>query len=255
MLLKDKVAVIFGAGGSIGSEVSRAFAREGAKLFLSGRTAGPVEAVAKDIVEAGGDAKTAQVDALNEDAVEQFVARAVKEAGRIDVVFNAMGFSVVQGIPLTELDRGDFVYPIITWTTTQFLTARAAARHMEKKRSGVILMLSSSPARVALASTTGFGVACAAIEGLSRTLAAELSPQGIRVVCIRPHRIGDTLGPHPDFSVGGVEEFRKLIESWTLLKRLTTLTDVANTAAFLASDHAAAMTGTVANLTCGMSVD
>lgn len=255
MLLKDKVAVIFGAGGSIGSEVSRAFAREGAKLFLSGRTAGPVEAVAKDIAEAGGYAKTAQVDALEEDAVEQFVARAVREAGRIDVVFNAMGFNVVQGIPLTELDRQDFAYPIITWTTAQFLTARAAARHMKEKRSGVILMLSSSPARVALASTTGFGVACAAIEGLSRTLAAELSPQGIRVVCIRPHRIGDTLGRDPDFPVGGAEEFRKLIESWTLLKRLTTLADVANTAAFLASDHAAAMTGTVANLTCGMSVD
>lgn len=158
--------------------MSRAFAREGAKVFLSGRTAGPVEAVAQNITKAGGDAKTAQVDALDEDAVEQFVARAVIEAGRIDVVFNAMGFSVVQGVPLTELDREDFVYPIITWTTTQFLTARAAARHMEKRRSGVILMLSSSPARVALASTTGFGVACAAIEGLSRTLAAAPGEKG-----------------------------------------------------------------------------
>lgn len=255
MLLKDKVAVIFGAGGAIGSEVSRAFAREGAKLFLSGRTIGPVRAVATSIAEAGGDAQATQVDALDEDAVDRFIGRAVHESGRIDVVFNAMGFSVVQGIPLTKLSREDFVHPIITWTTSQFLTARAAARHMEKKRSGVILMLSSSPARVALASTTGFGVACAAIEGLSRTLAAELSPQGIRVVCIRPHRIGDTLGPTPDFPVGEAAEFRELIESWTLLKRLTTLADVANTAAFLASDHAAAMTGTVANLTGGMSVD
>jgi 3-oxoacyl-[acyl-carrier protein] reductase len=178
-----------------------------------------------------------------------------QKAGRIDVVFNAIGFSVVQGVPLVDLKRDDFVFPIVTWTTTQFLTARAAPRHMAQKRSGVILTLSASPARLALASTAGFGVACAAIEGLSRTLAAELGPQGIRVVCIRPHRIGDTLGPDPDFPVGGAGEFRSLIEGWTLLKRLPSLADVANTAAFLASDNAAAMTGTVANLTCGMSVD
>jgi 3-oxoacyl-[acyl-carrier protein] reductase len=125
---------------------------------------------------------------------------------------------------------------------------------MAKARSGVILTLSASPARLAIASTGGFGVACAAIEGLSRTLAAELSPHGVRVVCIRPHRIGDTLGPDPDFPMGH-DEFRTLIENMTLLKRLPTLENVASTAAFLASDGAAAISGTVANLTGGMSVD
>lgn len=179
----------------------------------------------------------------------------IQKAGQIDVVFNAVGFSVVHGVPLTELSRDDFVHPITTWTTTQFLTARAATRHMAKGRSGVILTLSASPARVALASTTGFGVVCAAIEGLSRTLAAELSPLGIRVVCLRPHRIGDTLGPDADFPMTGAEEFRSFIENLPLLKGLPTLADVANTAAFLASDRAAAISGTVANLTCGMSVD
>ena len=255
MLLRDKVAVIYGAGGAIGGAVARTFAREGAKVFLSGRNAMPVEAVAKDIVAAGGKAEAASVDALDEDAIERHVAEVSRSSGRIDVVFNAVGFGVVQGVPLVDLKRDDFIFPIVTWTTTQFLTARAAARHMAQKRSGVILTLSASPARLALASTAGFGVACAAIEGLTRTLAAELGPQGIRVVCIRPHRIGDTLGPHPDFPVGGAEEFRSLIEGWTLLKRLPSLADVANTAAFLASDNAAAITGTVANLTCGMSVD
>ena len=160
----------------------------------------------------------------------------------------------MQGVPLLDLKREDFLFPIVTWASTQFLTARAAARHMIKRHAGVILILSASPARLAIASTSGFGVACAAIEGLSRTLAAELSPQGIRVVCLRPHRIDDTLGPDPDFPMGR-EKFRGYIESLTLLKRLPTLADVANTAAFLASDNAAAMSGTVANLTCGMSVD
>jgi NAD(P)-dependent dehydrogenase (short-subunit alcohol dehydrogenase family) len=255
MLLDDKVAVIYGAGGAIGGAVARTFAREGAKVFLSGRNAASVDAVVDDIVAAGGEADAAQVDALNEDAVEHHVASVIQKAGRIDVVLNAVGFSVVQGVPLTELRLEDFAHPIVTWTTTQFLTARAAARHMAKRRSGVILTLSASPARVALASTSGFGVACAAIEGLSRTLAAELSPLGIRVVCIRPHRIGDTLGSDPDFPTVGAAEFRSFIENLTLLKRLPTLADVADTAAFLASDHAAAMSGTVANLTCGMSVD
>jgi 3-oxoacyl-[acyl-carrier protein] reductase len=214
----------------------------------------PVEAVAKDIIAAGGEAEAARVDALDEDAVEQNAVSVAKKTGRIDVVLNAIGFRAVQGVPLIDLGREDFTFPIATWTTTQFLTARAAARHMVQKRSGVILTLSASPARLAIASTGGFGVACAAIEGLSRTLAAELSPHGVRVVCLRPHRIGDTLGPEPDFPMGK-DEFRNLLESMTLLKRLPTLDDVANTAAFLASDNAAAMSGAVANLTCGMSVD
>jgi len=255
MLLRNKVAVIHGAGGAIGSAVARTFAKEGARLFLAGRNLPSVEAVANEIVTAGGEAVATEVDALDEDAVESFTSDVAQRSGQIDVAFNAVGFDVVQGIPLSELSRADFVHPIVTWTTTQFLTATAAARRMIKQRSGVVLVLSSSPARVALASTTGFGVACAAVEGLSRTLAAELGPHGVRVVCIRPHRIADTLGPEPDFPVGGADAFRKLIESWTLLGRLTTLADVANMAAFLASDRAAAMTGTVANLTGGMSVD
>ena len=126
---------------------------------------------------------------------------------------------------------------------------------MVQRRSGVVLTLSASPARLAIALTGGFGVACAAIEGLTRTLAAELGPHGIRVVCLRPHRIGDTVGSSPDFPTMGQDEFRSFIEGMTLLKRLPTLDDVANTVAFLASDHAAAMSGAVANLTCGMSVD
>jgi 3-oxoacyl-[acyl-carrier protein] reductase len=254
VLLRDKVCMIHGAGGAIGGAVARTFAREGASLFLSGRNRASVEAVAHEIVAAGGRAEAAQVDAFDEGAVEKHTAIVVDKTGRIDAVLNAVGTKVVQGVPLIDLGLADFAAPIANWTTTQFLTARAAARHMVQKRSGVILTLSASPARLALASTSGFGVACAAVEGLTRTLAAELGPQGVRVVCIRPHRIGDTLGPDPDFPLSR-DEFRSLIENMTLLKRLPTLDEVAKTAAFLASDGAAAMTGTVVNLTCGMSVD
>jgi NAD(P)-dependent dehydrogenase (short-subunit alcohol dehydrogenase family) len=253
MLLKDKVAVIYGAGGAIGGAVAHACAHEGARLFLSGRNLAPVRAVADAIVAAGGTAEAAGVDALDEDAIERHTAGVIAKAGRIDVVLNAISTSPGQGVSLLDLKREDFVAPIAAWTTTQFLTARAAARHMIGRRSGVILTLSASPARLAVARTGGFGVACAAVEGLTRTLAAELSPHGVRVVCIRPHRIADTLKT-PDFPMEG-DEFRRLIEDMTLLKRLPTLAEIADTAAFLASDKAGAMTGAVANLSCGMSVD
>jgi 3-oxoacyl-[acyl-carrier protein] reductase len=255
MLLKDRTAVIHGAGGAVGGAVARAFARQGARVFLGGRTLAPVEAVARDILAAGGAAETAQVDALDGEAVERHAAGVAERAGRIDIVFNAVGFAAVQGTALTDLALDDFTFPIATWTATQFLTARAAARHMIPKRSGVILLLSASPARAAIAMTGGYGVACAAIEGLSRTLAAELSPQGIRVVCMRSHRIGETMRVDADFPAVKKDEFVTLLEDMTLLKRLPALDDVANTAVFLASDHAAAMTGTVANLTGGVSVD
>jgi 3-oxoacyl-[acyl-carrier protein] reductase len=254
MVLKEKVAIVHGAGGAIGGAVSRAFARAGARLFLGGRNPASVEAVAKDIVASGGEARAAAVDVLDEDQVNLHAATVASSAGRIDVVLNAIGFPVVQGVPLVDLRRDDFITPIATWTMAQFLTARAAARYMIPRRSGVILTLSASPARLAVGLTGGFGVACAAVEGLTRTLAAELSPQGVRVVCIRPHRIDETLGHNADFDMAP-DAFRRLIEDMTLLKRLPSLDMVASTAVFLASDHAAAMSGTVANLSCGMSVD
>jgi NAD(P)-dependent dehydrogenase (short-subunit alcohol dehydrogenase family) len=253
MLLKNKVAVVYGAGGAIGGAVAQAFAREGAKVFLSGRTLSPVEKVAKQILDSGGAAEAAQVDALDEQGVERYAASVAEKAGGIDVAINAIGLHAVQGTPLIDMELKDFAWPISTWTSAQFLTARAAARHMMVKRSGVILTLSASPARLALALGGGFGVACAAIEGLSRALAAELGPLGVRVVCLRPHRIGDSgLDADPRMAQ---QEFRSWLESMTLLKRLPTLDEVASTAAFLASDHAGAFTGTVANLTGGMSVD
>src|SRR3990170_4028975 len=91
MMLKDKVAVIYGAGGAIGSAVARAFASEGANLFLTGRHLAPVEVVAKDIVAAGGSAEAAEVDALDEQAVDEHLRSVTDEAGRLDISFNAIG--------------------------------------------------------------------------------------------------------------------------------------------------------------------
>src|SRR5437899_7719505 len=132
MMLQNKVAVIYGAGGAIGGAVARAFAREGAKLFLTGRHRAPVEAVAKEVDSAGGSAKAAHVDALDEQAVDRHLQSVIDEAGRVDISFNAVGIPGTKflGVPLVDLDVERFSLPITTYTTSYFLIARMAARRM-----------------------------------------------------------------------------------------------------------------------------
>ena len=117
MLLQDKVAVIYGAGGAIGSAVARAFASDGAEVFLTGRHRAPVDVVAKEIVSAGGFAKAAEVDALDEQAVDAHLQSVIDQAGRVDISFNAIGIpnAKVLGLPLAELDSEQFSMPITAY--------------------------------------------------------------------------------------------------------------------------------------------
>src|SRR5215218_8867430 len=149
MMLKDQVAVIYGAGGAIGGAVARAYAREGANLFLTGRHLAPVETVAKDVVAAGGSAEGAEVDALDEVAVDKHLRSVIDKASRIDISFNAVGIpnSTILGVPLVELDVEQFCVPITTYMTSYFLTARLAARHMIPNKSGVIMTVTALHSR------------------------------------------------------------------------------------------------------------
>jgi 3-oxoacyl-[acyl-carrier protein] reductase len=259
MLLQNKMAVIYGATGSIGGAVARAFAREGAKVFLAGRTLAKLEKLAEEIRAAGGMAATAPVDALDESSVKKHAVEVAQRAGGIDVSFNAIGIEDAQGTPLIEMSLEDFSRPITIAARTQFLTAKAVAPHMIKKGSGVIMMITATPARSGFPLVGGFGVACAAIEGFSRSLAAELGPKGIRVICLRsagsPESIADTLDEHAAGNRVARDEFIASLRDMTLLKRLPSLAEVGNVAALMASDYAGSMTGTVANMTCGQLVD
>jgi 3-oxoacyl-[acyl-carrier protein] reductase len=261
MLLENKSAVIYGAGGGIGSAVARAFAGEGAKLFLAGRTLAKVEALAQEICAAGGVAEAAQVDALDEQAVERHIGDVAEKARSIDILFNAIGMQDVQGKPLHEMSLEDFTRPITIATRTQFLTARAVARRMIRQGSGVILTITAGPARSALPNVGGFDVACAAIEGLWRTFAAELGPYGIRLVVVGSAGSPDTpdvqatLELHARATGNPLEEYLADSGSSTLLGRLPRVAEVANVAALMASDYASAMTGVIANVTCGSIVD
>ena len=263
MLLQNKNAIIYGAGGAVGSAVARAFAREGAKVFLTGRKLSAVDALAKDISAAGGAAESAEVDALDEQSVEKHITAVGAKAGRIDISFNAIGIPQqgIQGIPLTELSVESFSLPITTYARAHFVTARAAARRMVEQRSGVILMHTPEPARLGAPLVGGMGPAWAAMEGLSRSLSAEFGPHGVRAVVLRTTGIPETgtidvvFGIHAKAAGITRQQFQTVVEGMTHRRRLTTLLELANVAAFVASDGAIAMTGTVANLTGGAIVD
>src|SRR5262249_26995653 len=160
-----------GAGGAVGGAVARAFAREGARVFLTGRHLDPVEAVANEITDSGGAAEAAQVDALDEQVVEEHLAEVIGRAGRIDVSFNAIGIPQrgIQGIPLTHLPAESFVLPVATYARAHFVTGKAAARRMIGQHAGVILMHTPEPARLGVPLVGGMGPAWAAMEGLCRS--------------------------------------------------------------------------------------
>src|SRR4029453_18165527 len=191
MLLKDKVAVIYGAGGATGGAVARAFGGEGAELFLTGRTLAPVEAVAKDIVAADGSAEAAGVDTLDEQAVDEHLNAVIERTGRVDVSFDAIGIpnDTILGVPLVDLDLERFSLPITTHAASYFLTARLAARRMIPRRSGVIMTATAAHSRTGIPLVGGYGPAQALKESLTRSLSAELAPHGIRVVGLRPQGI------------------------------------------------------------------
>jgi NAD(P)-dependent dehydrogenase (short-subunit alcohol dehydrogenase family) len=260
-LLENKNAVIYGAGGAIGGTVARAFAREGARVFLAGRTLSKVDMVAQAITAVGGAAAAAQVDALDEQAVEKHIGDVVAKAGSIDILFNAIGMQDVQGKPLYEMSLEDFIRPIMIAMRTQFLTGRAVARRMIRQGSGVILTITGGPARRAVANVGGFDVACAAIEGLWRTFAAELGPYGIRLVVMGSAGSPDTPDVQETFKLHAKATGKSLEEvladsgSGTLLGRLPRAAEVASAATIMASDYASAMTGVIANVTCGYIVD
>jgi NAD(P)-dependent dehydrogenase (short-subunit alcohol dehydrogenase family) len=194
MLLAQKTAVIYGAGGAIGGAVARAFAREGARVFLAGHTSAPLEALAQELSQAGGVAEAAHVDALEAPSIEEHLRAVVEKTGGVDIAFNAISIGYLQGSPLVEESPEAFTQGITDAMKTQFLTSTAAARHMQKRGSGVLLTITATPARELIPNSGNFGVACAAIERLCQQLACELGPQGIRVICLRSAGSPDSPG-------------------------------------------------------------
>jgi NAD(P)-dependent dehydrogenase (short-subunit alcohol dehydrogenase family) len=261
MLLEGRTAVVYGGAGRVGGAVARAFAREGARVFLAGRTRARLEAVAGDIRAAGGSAETAEVDALDEQAVDAHADAVAARAGSVDVSFDAISHGDVHGLPLLEMPFEDFARPVATALRAQFLTTRAVARHMARQRSGVIMTITATTARLTIPQVGGTGVAFDAVESQCRQWACELGGHGVRVVWLQttglPEAIAGSDVAQPGYGTGAEAMTRDELIAWNqskaLLGRLTTLAEVGRAAVFLASDHAAAVTAAGMNLTCGQA--
>lgn len=253
MNLHGKNAVIYGVGESLGGAVARALAVAGARVFLTARDGREARRVADAIMAGGGRAEAAEVDALDEDAVNLHANAVADAAGALDVSFNLIGIRDVQDIPLIEMRCADFVQPVNIAMRTQFLTATAAGRIMSRQGSGVILTLTATPGGIGYAKVGGFGPACCAIEGLSRNLAAELGASGVRVVNIRSAGSPDSRPFREALAQGGAEaaEFLEKLKADTMLKELPRMEDIANTAVFLASPLAGKITGVTIDVTAG----
>ena len=264
-LLSGKTAVIHGGGGAIGGAAALAFAREGARVFLAGRSLARLREVAEQILAIGGAVDVDVVDALEPAAVDAHAESVAARTGRIDVVLNAIGLTHVQGKTFAEQTLDEFAAPVIGYTRAHFIIAQAASRFMIRQGSGVILALSTPGSVLPGPGFMGYGVACAALEAMTRHLAGELGAHGIRAVCLRSDAIPEALARSHSREVfaevaakHGLTPEAMLAahaERETLLRRLPTLEQVAQAAAFFASERAAATTGAIVNLTCGSLVD
>ncbi|MBV9858220.1 MAG: SDR family oxidoreductase [Streptosporangiaceae bacterium] len=251
MLLHSKTAIVYGAGGAIGSAVARAYAREGADVHLAGRTRATLEEVAQRIRHDGGAAHVAHVDVLDRAAVARHVDAAA--SGGIDICFNATSNDDVQGTPLLEMQPEEFLRPVIKAVTAHFNIATAVGRHMTRRGHGVILVMAGG--REAIPRLGGSHVAWAALAGLCRQLAAEFGPHGVRVSWLlspgspgydEPGQRQDPTGPAAEAAPGTVG---------LLARHLPSYDEVANIAAFAASDWARTITASEINFTGGAVVD
>ena len=279
MLLDAKTAIVYGAGGAIGSAVARAYAREGAEVHLAGRTRSTLEEVAQRIRHDGGAAHVAEVDVLDRAAVARH-ADGVAAGGGIDICFNATSNDDVQGTPLLEMPFEEFLRPVTKAVTAHFNVAVAVGRHMTRRGRGVILVMAGG--REAIPRLGGSHVAWAALAGLCRQLAAEFGPYGVRVSWLlspgspgyddhdgRPDGVrrgsrrgsggsagsGAAPGSASGAAPGSAESAGAPGTVGLLTGHLPSYGEVANVAVFAASDWARTITASEINFTGGAVVD
>ena len=263
-ILQGKQAIVFGAGGSIGTAVAKEFATEGAEVFLSGRTGSTVEAVAAQIVANGGRAHAAAMDTFDDAAVNQYLDGIVKGTGKIDILLDAAGPLAKEygnGKLAVDLPIDQFMVPLETMVKSRFITARAAARQMVRQRSGVIIFVTGSPARPHVPGTTAIGAAFGAIENLTANLAFEVGRFGVRVVCVRTLANVDSRSIQDTIDFVAVQlnitkdQAKAQIARSSFLKVAATVQDTARAAVLVASDRGRMLTGTVINATAGAALD
>lgn len=265
MELEKKTALIFGGSGAIGSAVGHALARRGAHVHLGARTQDRLDRVARAIRAEAGMADTFLVDVLDEYATVDQTARLAERTGGIDIVVNATSFMHDQGKEISQLSLAEFLQGATPFITSLFNISKAVAPHMGGARGGTIVTVAAPAGRMAVPGHLGHIVGCAGIEAFAKTLASELGPKNVRVLCLRSHAIVDAVAagsytgklfaPKAQAMGLSVQDWLAGAAQGTMLKRLPTLSQVAETVAFLASEHAGAMTGSVVNMTAGLATE
>ena len=198
---------------------------------------------------AGGSASAAVVDAVDSVAVSDFVD-SVAAQGSVDISLNVISDNDVQGTPIVDMSLADYLAPVVTNVSSKFLTSQAAARHMIRQRSGVIMAFGGSGDR-AVVNLGGLQTGFDAVESLRRQLAVELGPYGVRVVTLQTGGVPSTIPA----SLPGRAEIVSYLEGQTVTGRTATLEDVGHVAVFAASDWARTMTGCALNMTAGAVLD
>ncbi len=259
--LKDKVAVVFAASGEIAGAVAKALSRHGAKVHVTGRNLSAVKALALEISAEGGRAVPAQVDALNESDIESHVKSVIASNGKLDIVFNGIGasYNEMGGRPPTTVASFEqFMRPIEKICGSQFLTSRVAAKYMmESGSEGTILLLTAALSRSKLSNVAGITAASAAVEGLTRVMATEWGPNGIKVMCLCPGAIMETKRIQGWINEAAQqyrlppEHLIAQYKSFDILTTSPTLKQLGETAAFLASETGVAFNSHVIDVDCG----
>lgn len=259
--LKDKVAVVFAASGDIAGAVAQSFSEHGAKLYVTAKNIDAVKALVQKIKANGGNAEAAKVDALNETEIDNFLKKVVSENGKLDVIFNGIGatYEEMGGRPPTTLATLDqFMAPMEKICGSQFLTSRVAAKYMiQTKSEGTVLLLTAALSRSKYPNLAGITAASAAVEGMTRVMAAEWGGNGIKVICICPGALAETKrisgwieSSAKEYGIP-IEQLIAQYQAFDLIKVSPTLKQVGETAAFLASETGVAFNSHIVDVDCG----
>ena len=259
--LKDKVAVVFAASGDIASAVAQSFAEHGAKVYVTAKNHDAVKVLAQKITSNGGIADAAKVDAQHETEIDNFLQKVTSDNGKLDIIFNGIGatYEEMGGRPPTTIASFDqFVAPIEKICGSQFLTSRVAAKYMmQSKSEGTILLLTAALSRSKYPNLAGITAASAAIEGMTRVMAAEWGGSGIKAICICPGAIPETKRIYGWIQTSAkeygipVEQLIAQYQAFDLIKVSPTLKHVGETAAFLASEAGVAFNSHIIDVDCG----
>ena len=256
-LLADKTAVVFGAGGNLGKQVTKAFIAQGARVFISD--------IDKDLLSGiEGAVGVHKVDALNQAEVNDYLDSIIADGEHIDVLINLSGSDPEEynhGKPATEVTLEQLLIPMKTATGTQFVTAKAGFKHMYVNNGGVIIFITSTLSKISPPWTTALTVSHAGTEALVRTLANEWGPGGVRVIGIRSEAMTESPTINYTFAAMGAniglsrEEMQSSVEEKVPLRRLTCGEETAEVAVLAASDLAGFMTGAILNHSGGHVLD